>query len=1684
MGQGYSMTTLSAASASIDVPELADLVHEKTLASARFMKSVRARSQQGFVFVKAVMKPYSSFQVHEYIRQLTEERSILADIPNALGYQRIIEVPSGGFLVRQYMFSSVYDRMSTRPFLEDIEKKWLAFQLLCAVRDCHARNVYHGDIKTENILVTSWNWLYLTDFSSSFKPVNLPEDNPADFSFYFDTSSRRTCYIAPERFTSVNLEETQGELNWAMDIFSVGCVIAEIFLEGPIFSLSQLFKYRSGDYSPEHTHLNKIEDPEVRAMILNMIELDPEKRYNAEQHLSFYRSKIFPEYFYSFLHQYMLNLTRPATALKPVELNLGSLSEFDEKIERVYYDFDKISFFLGYGPSSTKLSSRSPLTMKSSNKVKTPDADPSLYDGSLLFLTLVESSLRNTAKASARLKACDLLVAFAERLPDEAKLDRILPYIVGLVADQSDVVRAAAIYAMTSIFEMIEVVSPINAYVFPEYILPRLKHFGFGPSGEPSVLVRSAYASCLASLALSAERVLDMVHAIRADGRLSALREDELASQQSFDALYDYGRREIVPHFEESTVALITDPEASVRRALLGSISRLCVFFGSQQSSDVILTHLNTYLNDKDWILRCSFFEALVGIASYIGATSLEKFILPVMVGSLTDPENFVLEKVFRSLARMAALGLLQKSTTWELVGIAARFSIHPSIWVRESAIQFIVLSAKYIPAADQYCIVLPVIQPFLKGPISALTEERILDNLKRPLPKIVFDSATNWAARKGNSLFWTAASRDGGLTLSDPSTPQNPSALTKRLLTRIPPSQKDKDDQISLESLRNLGMTADDEIKLLALREYVLKISRHKPSEDTDERYRMLNNIIALNQIDVAPQNVFFDSRQPIRENTSGPRRAQKRSRMDERHSLADALLDASTSIDDHMSRRISSAEQSSGTATPATKPMDIQNRRPSEMRTNGTPTIAVERASVSSRPSITNGGTSINGDRLSLRRNTSLELRRRSSGLNLMNRTDSAKADAEISTISENAFGKVEVDGQFHRRSTAGPSALSVTASVAAKSRSVSPRGSGARTPLYEPNHSYQGNDANVLRLLDHHFLENFPIDQMDFGGNRPPADTRTPIRRPTDVLQQSGGKAAQQEEKFRSEPWRPLGQLLTQFSEHTAAINRVCAAPDHAFFVTASDDGTCKIWDTIRLEKNVTARSRYTHRRTEGVRVKSLCFIEETHTFLSGGDDGSIHALRVDYRSVDGGETSRYGRPSLVRDYLIPSNRAVDNVGGPEGSAAGSVSEYAVWLHHYRTPNSQSILLAATNRCRILVIDMKNMEIIHSMNNPVHHGTPTTFCVDRKRHWLLLGTSHGILDLWDLRFRLHLRSFGIQTDSRIDRLLIHPAKGHGRWVMVSAGGEISAWDIEKMVCREVLRPSTFSPKGGQTRPYEAWSPDEESSEKILSRFAKEVSENDSLIGPQFHRASTTNEMSDGSPVKRSASSSSAASPSTFPILAMYVFTDYTQSSNPDSPNKHSILLTGGVDRALRYWDIGRPENSFIVSGPQLHDANEDGYVSPGSIKSKYKYEVSHPLSLSAGAQIALIQEKVNVSEEAATPGQSPRKTSSYTRASRNATTHVASTPTKRSNTPTPNATTSSQPGTPNVHRNSGTGTASTPSTPQAVKPPRNTIISAAQQQLLRTHLDSITDVVMLRKPYGCVVSVDRGGNIFIFH
>ncbi|KAJ1678128.1 Serine/threonine-protein kinase, partial [Spiromyces aspiralis] len=179
------------------------LQYDKTLRSTRFMKTIRCfHPREGLLVVRIFTKPtYMKLRLHldPYIRRIKEQHSLVHDLENILSYPSVIETDRAVFLVRQYAQHNLYDRISTRPFLSDIEKKWIAFQILVGLRESHAVGACHGSIRTENVLLTSWNWVYLTDYAP-YKPTYLPADDPAIFSYYFDTSMRRVCYVAPERF--------------------------------------------------------------------------------------------------------------------------------------------------------------------------------------------------------------------------------------------------------------------------------------------------------------------------------------------------------------------------------------------------------------------------------------------------------------------------------------------------------------------------------------------------------------------------------------------------------------------------------------------------------------------------------------------------------------------------------------------------------------------------------------------------------------------------------------------------------------------------------------------------------------------------------------------------------------------------------------------------------------------------------------------------------------------------------------------------------------------------------------------------------------------------------------------------------------------------------------------------------------------------------------------------------------------------------------------------------------------------------------------------------------------------------------------------------------------------------------------------------------------------------------------
>ncbi|XP_064641912.1 phosphoinositide 3-kinase regulatory subunit 4-like isoform X2 [Lineus longissimus] len=769
--------------------DVVDYEFESNMGSTRFFKVAKARFKEGPAVVKVFVIHDPSLPLKTYSDQVEGIRLRLQNASNCLPFSKAALSDKAALLFREYVKDSLYDRMSTRPFLNGIEKKWIAFQLLCALNQAHKLKVCHGDIKSENVMMSSWTWLLLADFAN-FKPTYLPEDNPADFSYFFDTSRRRTCYIAPERFIEsvvwnsevaapidlTSNEIKKGDLTPAMDIFSAGCVITELFTDGhPPFDLSQLLGYRCGEYSPWKI-VEKIDDFNVKMLVRHMMQKDPNLRLSAEEYLIQQRGKAFPEYFYTFLKLYLQRFASPP------------ILAAEERIMRIKKDIDDI--------------------------LKNLDVDKDNSEentGLVLIISLITSSLRSLRYCHTKLVGLELLLQLTNYVTSEIILDRLIPFMLWFANDPLPRVRAEALHTITECLSRVKTLPRSDANIFPEYILPSLNHL----TQDKAVMVRVKYAEKIAQLAETALSFLEMVQLNNTSGE-TGRRESMINVTADYEVSYDAELQALHEMIQQKVVKLLSDPDNIVKRTLLeNGITRLCVFFGRQKANDVLLSHMITFLNDKyDWHLRGSFFDSIVGVAAYVGWQS-STIIKPLMQQGLSDTEEQVIQKTLSALTSMVELGLLQKPLLHEFLTEVVCFLCHPGVYVRHGAVGFVSAIAKSLNIADVHCFLLPLIQPFLKQQIIQVDNEVILLNaLKEPVPRSVYDYILR--SQLIDKLFESLEDRQLIRNICRPG---------------HKPAYQELDESLNqlFRKLTSQGMTESDEDKLMAMKDFMLKLHRSR---------------------------------------------------------------------------------------------------------------------------------------------------------------------------------------------------------------------------------------------------------------------------------------------------------------------------------------------------------------------------------------------------------------------------------------------------------------------------------------------------------------------------------------------------------------------------------------------------------------------------------------------------------------------------------------------------------------------------------------------------------------------------------------------------------------------------------------------------------------------------------------
>ncbi|CAI5443457.1 unnamed protein product [Caenorhabditis angaria] len=673
----------------------------ENLGSTRFMKVAKGKTSEG-IFVYKVFVRQDNSSLNPYPEKLIEIRNSLAKSPNCCAVKKVVIKQKCAVVLRTYQKNTLFDRMSTRPFVIQAEKIWYIYQLFKGLAQCEAANVCHGDLKSQNILISSSNWLQITDFAP-FKPTFLPKENPSSYTFFFDTSRRQSCYIAPERFLNTNEYEICqnggklfGGLKSSMDMFSAGCIVYELLCDGRApFTYSTLCEYQSMSNSEANNHLARLQQdipPQFRALLKLLLTREPTLRLSANAVLSG-AAFSFPPILENFLFKY-LDLFRPLYhgEFKNSANSNKSDSDFSQPLDFSYMEPDDVI---------AKLKKEKNLWLSKISE------NPDNQKFGVLFVSLITSNLRGLRTIQSKTDAMDLLVELGAISESSISIDRILPYFVHFMNDAETQVRSMAIRLSADLLESVQPMTYEESLLFVDYLFPEISSL---MTDDCPQHVLFSIALSLGSLADSAYRFLKAGREIR-----SGSYDDEVSTAENLDTIQQtYSDDSAALHQGISAIfSSLCSRDPNVKLCLVEpkSLKKLCQFFKDVGNGDNLLTFLITFLNAKiEWRLRAAFFDALL-----ISVQNRSVGLVPLLQQGLQDNEEYV---VLRALGCIHIFimrnDILEKQEIKVLLNEIVVFLVHPNEWIRSAVCDILVGINEKWHMADVHVKVLPQVTPYV----------------------------------------------------------------------------------------------------------------------------------------------------------------------------------------------------------------------------------------------------------------------------------------------------------------------------------------------------------------------------------------------------------------------------------------------------------------------------------------------------------------------------------------------------------------------------------------------------------------------------------------------------------------------------------------------------------------------------------------------------------------------------------------------------------------------------------------------------------------------------------------------------------------------------------------------------------------------------------------------------------
>ncbi|CAL9043768.1 unnamed protein product [Musa banksii] len=1475
-----------------DLPSTYNLVLVEILGRGRFFKSILCKHDEGLVLVKVYFKRGDPLDLKEYERRLAQIRDIFQSMqhPHVWPFQFWLETDKAAYLLRQYFFSNLHDRLSTRPFLSLIEKKWLAFQLLCAVEQGHNKGVCHGDIKCENVLVTSWNWLYLADFAS-FKPTYIPDDDPSDFSFFFDTGGRRRCYLAPERFYDHGSESqvaADAPLKPSMDIFSLGCVIAELFLEGqPLFELSQLLSYRRGQYDPSQ-YLEKIQEDGIRKMILHMIQLDPNARLTCESYLQNYASSIFPNYFAPFLHKFF-------SCLVPLDS--------DTRVAATQSAFQKIHEQMMNFRSSEDIVSDPSTCSKS-----TDDEGFQHTEGGRQSMQSARGNERGKLEKVTVADHIQLVGDITSLLKDAENISR---------KTHSDVAQRKS--TLISSNDSDAACTPFSKQFM------HLKEQALGDSKghkqKETIFLRKILKSDLDALM------------------------DEYDSQTDTYGMPSFPGSEckvscegmvLIASLVCSCIRSVKQPQ--LRRAGLILLKTSSSYIDDEDRLQHVLPYVIVMLSDPAAIVRCAALETLCDILPSVqdfppsDAMIFPEYILPMLSMLPDDPEESVricyasnISKIamtaYRFLIRSEHIsdgvpldrsGLVQKSQSLPMESPRKKQGHKVDgqlVQLRKSIaeiVQELVMGAKQTPNIrrallqdiGRLCyffgqrhsndLLLPILPAFLNdrdeqlravfygqiifvcffvGQISV--EEYLLPYIEQALSdemEAVIVNALECLSMLCKSGFLQKRMLRGLIEKAFPLLCYPIQWVRRSAVTFIAASSE------------SLG-PVDSYVYLFP----VLRSFFHREPTSLSSETSLLSCLKPP-----VSKTVYYQ----VVENARSPY-------MLERQRKIWYCRSSNSNQWETVEHTRKVAGDVKSIKSPVKRESNAQSGKYVNSITQNSPLPIIEDVAIRTGTPFQSTSGSVD-----IRDSLSSEKLQFSGFI-------SAQITARNNSLCDGPGEGIPLYSVCVDKRTAGVSVGSES------SMNWNPKGVAASCmPWLEPVNKQFGLSSSVPpKLVSSSFFNiSNNVKQVQKPAQDPEARDSEQSAYVTSKFQDitvcdtlkgsssmAGDDASQSDlgglsalaraSSIPDTEWKPRGVLVAHLQEHRSAVNDIAISNDHTFFISASDDSTVKIWDTRKLEKDISFRSRLTY-SLDGSRALCATMLRGTAQVVLGASDGRVHLFSVDYISRGFGNViERYSGVADIKKREVGEGAILSLL---NCSSADSCI-------------SQTVLFS-TQRCGVHLWDTRMNSEAWTFKAVPDEGYVSSLVMGQCGNWFVSGSSRGFLTLWDLRFLLPVNSWQYPTVCPVEKLclLIPPANSSSTvtrpLVYVAAGhNEVSLWNAENGSCHQVLRVASGE--------------NEAETSNVTRALARPSSKQSSK--PDGKRGTSSKYRTDelNEPAPR------------------------LQGIRSLLPLPGGDLLTGGTDLRIRYWDHSSPDHSYCVCGPSTKGVRNDEYY---DIRSSFGIQV----------------------------------------------------------------------------------------------------------------------------------------------